>query len=75
MDIQQVKLFGRDGIKVFVNRPKTIIQILSNRLKEFGQKDAIITYQLLKESFPNASLHKAYGATETTSLAYQDYQW
>lgn len=43
MKIQSIKLFGRNGVKVFVDRPKTIGQILSNSVEKYGDKVAIFT--------------------------------
>ena len=43
MDIQKIELYGRSGIEVFLNRPKSISQILSDNVKMFGSKEAIVT--------------------------------
>lgn len=43
MEIQSAQLFGREGIKVFVNRPKTIIHFFQDTVDKYGDKDAVIT--------------------------------
>lgn len=43
MEIQNIQLFRREGIKVFVNRPKTINQFFFETVKKYGEKNAVIT--------------------------------
>ena len=43
MEIQSTQLFGREGVKVFVNRPKTINQIFQDTVDKYGEKDAVVT--------------------------------
>ncbi|MFC0272519.1 class I adenylate-forming enzyme family protein [Metabacillus herbersteinensis] len=43
METQNVKLFGREGVRVFADRSKTIGEILSESVKGFGEKVAIVT--------------------------------
>jgi long-chain acyl-CoA synthetase len=43
MEIQRVSLFGRNEIKVYVNRPMSIVQIFSDSVKNFPDKKAVVT--------------------------------
>jgi long-chain acyl-CoA synthetase len=43
MTIHKVELFGRSDTKVFLHRPKSIGQILSDSVKKFGNKEALVT--------------------------------
>ena len=43
MEIQEIKLFGREGIKVFKNRPRTIGDILFANCEIYSEKPAVVT--------------------------------
>ncbi|WP_088006051.1 class I adenylate-forming enzyme family protein [Indiicoccus explosivorum] len=43
MELNSVTLFGREGMQVFKNRPKTIGDLLKANVKKFGEKAAIVT--------------------------------
>ena len=40
MEIQSTQLFGREGVKVFVNRPKTINHFFQDTVERYGDKEA-----------------------------------
>ena len=43
MEIQQVQLFGREKIKVFVNRPPSIHSFFQETVQKYGDKPAVVT--------------------------------
>ncbi|SDM39948.1 Acyl-CoA synthetase (AMP-forming)/AMP-acid ligase II [Psychrobacillus sp. OK028] len=53
MEFQSTQLFGRNGVKVFVNRPTTINQFFLDTVEKYGSNDAVITEH---ESFTYAQL-------------------
>ena len=77
MKIHEVNLFGREGIKVFENRPATISQILQESAERFSEKDAIVTedhtltYKELEElsTILAANLQQQYGVEKGDRVA------
>ncbi|HHW37400.1 MAG TPA: acyl--CoA ligase [Bacillales bacterium] len=43
MKIEEIELFGRKNIKVFSDRPKTIVEVLAKSVTNFREKAAIVT--------------------------------
>ncbi|WP_142826928.1 class I adenylate-forming enzyme family protein [Planococcus soli] len=43
MELQEISLFGREGVKVFKERPQTVGEIISASSKMYGEKLAVVT--------------------------------
>ncbi|WP_084783313.1 class I adenylate-forming enzyme family protein [Bacillus dakarensis] len=76
-DIKRVSLFGREGIKVFAERPSSIKDFFKNTVSKHGNKDALyldddkITYKEIDEKSDRliASLQSKYGIKKGDRIA------
>jgi long-chain acyl-CoA synthetase len=76
-DIKRVSLFGRNDIKVFVDRPASIREFFKNTVSRFAEKQALfldddsITYKELDEQSDRliASLQSKYGIRKGDRVA------